>query len=176
MCECKKSPPSRSESFALFYPYDRLKLYPFKSRLNSFGYEFKLSHYGVWLLFAVVLRIWYEIVVSQILQITYVFSTPCQCVICRYGDDHGTSISQVAQALRPAAQAVLRRQMPFQRCRRSRSCKSLFVCRQVTFFVPLSFKMSVTVRAIISPAVIGAALAGSPNAHTTRLFSFAAVS
>ena len=95
MCECKKSSPSVSESFALFYPYDRLKLYPFKSRLNSFGYEFKLSHYGVWLLFAVVLRIWYEIVVSQILQITYVFSTPCQCVICRYGDDHGTSISQV---------------------------------------------------------------------------------
>ena len=79
-------------------------------------------------------------------------------------------------ALRPASQAVLQRQMPFQRCRKSRSCKSLFVCRQVTFFVPLSFKMSVTVRAIISPAVIGAALAGSPNAHTTRLFSFAAVS
>ena len=69
----QKSPPSRSESFWLFYPYNRLKLYTIKSRLNSFGYEFKLSHYGVWLLFTVVLRIWYEIVVSQILQITYVF-------------------------------------------------------------------------------------------------------
>lgn len=71
-----KSSPSVSESFWLFYPYDRLKLYPIKSRLNSFGYEFKLSHYGVWLLFAVVLRIWYEIVVSQILQITYVLAHP----------------------------------------------------------------------------------------------------